>query len=219
MLVDLTRDSEAILVQQSRTNTDLQHGLMRTRMLPVGRLLPRFRRIVRQTARELGKQIRLEVKGDDIRIDRAILNRMVGPLEHILRNAVDHGVEAPEARETKQKDGEGIVRLHVSRDGPEVVIHIDDDGQGVSLDAVRSRALQRELLQPGAELSVDALLQLIFEPGFSTGRAVTQISGRGVGLDVVQNEVKQLGGSVRAESTDGTGASFVIRLPLTLAIN
>lgn len=219
MLVDLTRESETILVQQSRTNTDLQHGLMQTRMLPVGRLLPRFRRIVRQTARELGKQIRLEVQGDQIRIDRAILNRMVAPLEHILRNAVDHGVEAPEARESNHKDGEGIVCLRVARDGPEVVIHIDDDGQGVALDAVRSRALQRELLQPGAELSDDDLLQLIFEPGFSTRGSVTQISGRGVGLNVVQNEVKQLGGSVRAESTDGSGTSFVIRLPLTLAIN
>ena len=168
MLVDLTRESEAILLQQSRTNTDLQHGLMQTRMLPVGRLVPRFRRIVRQIARELGKQARLEVVGDDIRIDRAILNRMVGPLEHILRNAVDHGLEMPDERNRNDKQTEGTVRLVVSRDGPEVALRIEDDGAGVSLEAVRSRALQRELLQPGAQLGDDELLQMVFEPGFST---------------------------------------------------
>lgn len=219
MLTELTRESEGILIQQARTNTDLQHGLMQTRMLPIERLVPRFRRIVRQTARELEKQIRVEITGEDIRIDRAILNRMVGPLEHIFRNAVDHGVEAPSLRAERGKEEVALLQMDVSRDGPEVVIRIADDGNGIDLEAVRSRALQRELLQPDAQVLDDELVQIIFEPGFSTSSAVTQISGRGVGLDVVQNEVKQLGGSVHAETQPRVGATFTIRLPLTLAIN
>ncbi|MEM7406739.1 MAG: Hpt domain-containing protein [Pseudomonadota bacterium] len=218
MLDGLTRESETILVQQARTNTDLQHGLMQTRMLPFERLVPRFRRVLRQTARELGKQVRFEVDGDDIRIDRAILNRMVGPLEHIFRNAADHGIETPDDRSRTGKGEEGVVRMVVTRDGPEVELRITDDGRGVSVDAVRSRAIQRDLLAPGTQLPDAELLQIIFEPAFTTSRTVTQISGRGVGLDVVQSEVKQLGGSARVESSE-SGAAFIIRLPLTLAIN
>ena len=219
MLEGLIRESESILVQQARTNTDLQHGLMQTRMLPFDRMVPRFRRIVRQTSRELKKQVRLEIEGDDIRIDRAILNRMVGPLEHIFRNAVDHGIESEAQRIEQGKPAEACISVSISRDGPEVEIRIADDGDGVPLDAVRSRALQRELLVPGVQLPDADLLQFIFEPAFSTSRSVTQISGHGVGLDVVQNEVKQLGGSVRVESPPDSGAVFVIRLPLTLTVN
>ena len=138
MLTELTRESEGILVQQARTNTELQHGLMQTRMLPIERLVPRFRRIVRQTARELEKQIRVEITGEDIRIDRAILNRMVGPLEHIFRNAVDHGVEAPSLRAERGKEEVALLQMDVSRDGPEVVIRIADDGNGIDLEAVQS---------------------------------------------------------------------------------
>jgi chemosensory pili system protein ChpA (sensor histidine kinase/response regulator) len=219
MLTGLTRESESILIQQARTNTDLQHGLTQTRMLPFGRLIPRLRRVVRQTARELSKRARLEVTGEGIRVDRTILNRMVGSFEHLLRNAVDHGIEDVVARTHAGKPAEGVVRLDISREGAEVLLRVSDDGAGVSTDAVRRRAVERGLMGVDESRSDEELLQFIFEPAFSTRDSVTQISGRGVGLDVVQNDAKQLGGSARAQVAEGLGSEFILRLPLTLAIN
>ena len=219
MLGGLTRESETILIQQARTNTDLQYGLTQARMLPFGRLVPRLRRVVRQTARELGRRARLEVTGEDIRVDRTILNRMVGSFEHLLRNSVDHGIEDVTTRTMAGKSAEGVVRLDITREGTEMLLKVSDDGRGISVDAVRQKAIERGLLAEGRAMADAQALQFIFEPAFSTKDEITQISGRGVGLDVVQNDAKQLGGSVRVTSETGQGAEFVVRLPLTLTIN
>lgn len=215
----LARDAEDILQAQARSSAELQHGLLQTRMVPVARLLPRLRRVLRQTAAALGKAARLQVSGETIRIDRAILMPMGAALEHLLRNSVDHGIESPAARDAAGKPPQGLVRLDVRREGNEVLLELADDGAGVRVEAVRQQAIERGLLQAGTPVSADDLLQLIFAPGLSTREAVTQISGRGVGLDVVRNAVRQLGGSVHVTSAPEQGARFVLRLPLTLTVN
>jgi chemosensory pili system protein ChpA (sensor histidine kinase/response regulator) len=219
LLEDLTRDSEAILVEQSRTNADLQRGLMQTRMLPFSRQLSRFKRVVRQTARELGKRVELEIIGEDTQLDRHILNRMLAPIEHMLRNAVDHGIESAPLRAATGKSAVAVIRLSLARDGAEVVIELSDDGRGMDRAAIRARAIERGLLAPDAIIDDEAITQFALEPAVSTASEVTQISGRGVGLDVVNTEIKQLGGSLHIATEAGVGTTFTIRLPFTLAIN
>ncbi|RCX30343.1 Hpt domain-containing protein [Thioalbus denitrificans] len=218
-LAELNRDSETLLLQQSRINTELQEGLMRARMVPFSSLVPRLRRIVRQITGELGKRAELRVLGGEGEMDRSVLNRMVGPLEHLLRNAIDHGIEPPAVRQAAGKADVGTITLDVRREGGEVVLVLSDDGGGVNLDAVRATAISRGLLGEGERVGDYELMQLILESGFSTAENVTQISGRGVGLDVVNSEIKQLGGMVSIESTRGEGAAFCIRLPFTLSVN
>jgi chemosensory pili system protein ChpA (sensor histidine kinase/response regulator) len=218
-LAELNRDSETLLLQQSRINTELQEGLMRARMVPFSSLVPRLRRIVRQIAGELGKRAELRVLGGEGEMDRSVLNRMVGPLEHLLRNAIDHGIEPPAVRQAAGKADVGTITLDVRREGGEVVLVLSDDGGGVNLDAVRATAISRGLLGEGERAGDYELMQLILESGFSTAENVTQISGRGVGLDVVNSEIKQLGGMVSMESTRGEGVAFCIRLPFTLSVN
>ncbi len=218
LLEDLTRESESILVQQARINTDLQQGLMNMRLLPVARHVPRLRRIVRQTAKSLKKKVELHVRGQNEELDHTILGRIVAPLEHMLRNAVDHGIEMPRERLKQGKPETGVIHLSVSRDGAEAVIRISDDGRGLDLDAIRRKAVDRGLLSHDVRLDDDELVQFVFEQAFSTAAEVTQISGRGVGLDVVSAEVKQLGGSLQADSKSGAGTTFIIRLPTTLSV-
>ncbi|TCS43217.1 Hpt domain-containing protein [Reinekea marinisedimentorum] len=218
-LTDKTRDAETILLQQSRINTELQEGLMRTRMVPFNRLLPRLRRIVRQVSGELGKQVDFMVGNAEGEVDRSVLERMISPLEHLLRNAVDHGIEMPEVRESNGKPGKGIVRLNLSREGSEIVLRLEDDGKGLDEDAIRTKAVERGLMQEGASLNSQEIMQFILEAGFSTSDKVTQISGRGVGMDVVNSEVKQLGGSISIDSEFGRGTLFTIRLPFTVSVN
>lgn len=215
----ITREAETLLLQQARVNTDLQEGLMRTRMVQFSRILPRLRRVVRQTARELGKQVELNVAGVEGEMDRAILDRVAPSLEHMLRNAVDHGIEAAPARRAAGKAEVGAILLEFTREGSEIVITVRDDGAGVNLRAVRHKAEERGLLKPNASVSDQELLQFILESGFSTAKEVTQISGRGVGMDVVNNQVKQLGGALQISSSSGQGTTFVIRLPFTLSVN
>jgi chemosensory pili system protein ChpA (sensor histidine kinase/response regulator) len=215
---DLNRQTETLLLQQSRITTDLQDGLLRTRMVPFSTLVPRMHRLVRQTSGQLGKRAQLEVFGADSEMDRSILERMVAPLEHILRNAVSHGIESPEIRREHGKDETGRVSIYLSREGNDVLLTVSDDGGGLRLDAIRGKAIERGLLADGAIVSDDDLIQFIMEHGFSTSDVVTQISGRGVGMDVVVSEVKQLGGAVEIDSQEGRGSSFTVRLPLTLAI-
>ncbi|NLD67356.1 MAG: hybrid sensor histidine kinase/response regulator, partial [Limnobacter sp.] len=194
-LDDLTRQYETLLLQQSRVSSELQEGLMRTRMVPFDALVPRLRRVLRQAAQETGKQVQLKLDGSQGELDRNVLERMTAPLEHMLRNAVAHGVETPEQRRRSNKREEGTVRIAVRREGSEVVLEVGDDGSGLDRGAIRRRAVQRGLLREGAVLSDSDLDALIFEPGFSTADEVSRLAGRGVGMDVVASEVRQLGGS------------------------
>jgi chemosensory pili system protein ChpA (sensor histidine kinase/response regulator) len=212
-------DAQTLLLQQARVNTELQESLMRTRMVPFERLLPRLRRIVRQVAGELDKQVSFEVGNAEGEMDRSVLERMVAPLEHMLRNAVDHGLESTEQRRALGKPEEGRIELSLAHEGGDIVIDMRDDGAGVDLDAVRRKAIKRGMIEAGAEISDYELLQFILQAGFSTAEKVTQISGRGVGMDVVHAEVKQLGGSMIIDSTPGQGTRFQIRLPFTVSVN
>ncbi|MBB1608206.1 MULTISPECIES: Hpt domain-containing protein [unclassified Pseudomonas] len=213
------RDAETLLLQQARVNTELQEGLMRTRMVPFDRLVPRLRRIVRQVAGELGKQVEFIVGNAEGEMDRTVLERIVAPLEHMLRNAVDHGIESADARRAAGKPEAGSIRLELGREGGDILLSLADDGGGIRLDAVRRKAVERGLMAADAELSDHEVLQFILEAGFSTAEKLTQISGRGVGLDVVNAEVKQLGGSMSIHSETGQGTRFAIRLPFTVSVN
>ena len=218
-LAGKNRDAETLLLQQARVNTELQEGLMRTRMVPFDRLVPRLRRIVRQVAGELGKQVEFNVGNAEGEMDRTVLERIVAPLEHMLRNAVDHGIESPDARLAAGKPAIGTVTLSLGREGGDILLTLADDGGGIRLDAVRRKAIERGMMVADADLSDQEILQFILEAGFSTAEKVTQISGRGVGMDVVHSEVKQLGGSMRIESAVGEGTRFLIRLPFTVSVN
>ncbi len=218
LLDDQTRQSETLLLQQSRVSSDLQEGLMRTRMVPFDSLVPSLRRTLRQAAEELGKRTQLRVEGAQGEMDRNLLERMKAPFEHMLRNALAHGIESPEERVAAGKPAEGTVSIAVSREATEVVLKISDDGRGMDRDAIRAQAIERGLLKAGVELSDRDLFGFVLETGFSTARELTQLSGRGVGMDVVNNEIKQLGGSLAIDSVAGRGTTFSVRLPFTLAV-
>jgi len=213
------RDAETLLLQQARVNTELQEGLMRTRMVPFDRLVPRLRRIVRQVANELGKQVEFVVSNAEGEMDRTVLERIVAPLEHMLRNAVDHGIESGEARRLAGKPEVGTIRLTLGREGGDILLTLGDDGGGIRLDAVRRKAIERGLMTTDSDLTDHEVLQFILEAGFSTAEKITQISGRGVGMDVAASEVKQLGGSISIHSALGEGTHFNIRLPFTVSVN
>jgi chemosensory pili system protein ChpA (sensor histidine kinase/response regulator) len=218
-LVDRLRNADTLLLQQARINTELQEGLMRTRMVPFARLLPRLKRIVRQVGRELGKPVELEVENAEGELDRNVLERMIAPLEHMLRNAVDHGLEKPEARAERGKPHQGTITLRLSQPGGEILIEVADDGGGINVEGVRAKAIERGLLSVESDPDESEILSFIMSPGFSTAKSVTQLSGRGVGMDVVNSEVKQLGGSITVASTLGEGTVFSVRLPYTVSVS
>ncbi|KGM50836.1 hypothetical protein N792_03280, partial [Lysobacter concretionis Ko07 = DSM 16239] len=217
-LDDLTRQYETLLLQQSRVSSDLQEGLMRTRMVPFDGLLPRLRRVIRQASGELGKQVALKLDGSQGELDRNVLERMTAPLEHMLRNAIAHGLETPAERAQAGKPEEGTVRIAIRREGSEVVLEVGDDGRGLNRAAIRRRGEERGLVTSDAVLSDFALDALILEPGFSTADSVSRLAGRGVGMDVVASEVRQLGGTLDIVSQPGKGTTFILRLPQTLAV-
>ncbi|RCL28960.1 chemotaxis protein CheA [Pseudomonas sp. AFG_SD02_1510_Pfu_092] len=218
-LAQRAQEAYGLLQQQARVNSQLQEGLTATLMVPFERLVPRLQRVVRQVASELGKQVELVVGNAEGELDRSVLERMVAPLEHMLRNAVDHGLESREMRLAAGKPEQGTIHLNLLHEGADIVIEMTDDGAGVPLEAVRRKAIKRGLLDPQAQLSDHEILQFILRPGFSTAEKITQISGRGLGMDVVHEEVKQLGGSMSIESAQGKGARFLIRLPFTVSVN
>jgi len=219
ILNNLTRESETLLLQQSRVNTDLQEGLMRTRMVPFSGQAARLRRIVRQTCSELGKHADLHLNGVDTELDRSVLERIISPVEHMLRNAVAHGIESPEERKKSGKDGTGNIDFSISNEGSEIVIKIQDDGSGINLDAIRNKAISKGLITADAPVTKEMLLDMIMQSGFSTAESVNQIAGRGVGMDVVNTEIKQLGGVFNIDTVEGKGTTFSVSLPLTLAIS
>jgi len=218
MLDELTRQAETLLIQQSRVSTELQDGLLRTRMLPFDTMVPNLRRTLRQAAQEQGKHAQLYVDGAHGEMDRNLLDRIKAPFEHMLRNAIAHGIESPAERRKLGKPAEGAVRIKVAREATEVVVRVSDDGQGLNRAAIRKRGIERGMLRAETRPTDNQLLSLITQPGFSTASQVTQLAGRGVGMDVVANEIKQLGGSLSIESEEGQGTTFVLRLPFTLAV-
>jgi two-component system chemotaxis sensor kinase CheA len=205
---------------QARVLNDLQHSVMKIRMVPVDQLFRRFPRIVRDVARQCGKEVELSVRGGQTDLDKSILDAIAEPLTHLVRNAIGHGLETAEQRVQSGKRPQGTLRLAAYHQGNQVIVEVSDDGAGIDVEKVRQRALSQGLLnaEQAARLTESETLDLILQPGFSTADQVTELSGRGVGLDVVQSVLGRLKGSVQIETLRGRGTTFRLRLPLTLAI-
>jgi two-component system chemotaxis sensor kinase CheA len=198
----------------------LQSAVMRTRMQPVGKVFSRFPKVARDVARSLQKEVELEMVGAETELDRNLVEALADPLVHLVRNGIDHGVEAPALREAAGKPRTGRLRLSAQQEGDYVGIEVQDDGAGIDPERLRAKAREKGLLDPeaAARLGPEECLNLIFLPGFSTKAEVTDISGRGVGMDVVQSRIRELGGQIQIQSELGRGSRFLIRVPLTLAI-
>ncbi len=211
-------EADAALLAQARLSRDVQQQLFSIRTVPFGSLSERLYRILRQTAKELDKRANLEIRGSQVELDRSVLEKLVGPLEHLLRNALDHGLETRDARQRAGKPETGEITLNVSQQGNEIAIEIADDGSGLDLARIATKARALGVVPDDVELTEARLIECIFAPGFSTASKVTQISGRGVGMDVVRSDVAALGGRVDVASVAGKGTSFTLYLPLTLAV-
>ena len=211
-------DADAALLAQARLSRDVQQRLFAIRTVPFHSLSERLYRILRKTARELDKRANLEIHGGQTELDRSVLEKLVGPLEHLLRNALDHGIETRSARVAAGKSETGEIELTVRQVGNEIAIELSDDGHGIDFDRVRERAVAQGLLAATGEPTIHQLVEFLFDPGFTTAAEVTQISGRGIGMDVVRNEVVALGGRVDVHTQPGKGTRFNLFLPLTLAV-
>jgi two-component system chemotaxis sensor kinase CheA len=201
-----------------RITGELQEGVMRIRMVPISQIFNRFPRLVRDLSKSLNKKVNLVIEGEETELDKSVIEDLLDPIMHSVRNCIDHGIEAPEARLSAGKSEAGTVLLKASNEGNMIIIEIADDGKGIDVDAVRAKAIERGLIHPNKELTDVEAFNLIFEPGFSTAKEITNISGRGVGLDVVRRQVEKLNGTVTVSSERGKGTRFTIKLPLTLAI-
>ena len=219
LIQDLVRDADSLLVQQGRAASGLQDGLMRTRMVPFSRYVPRLSRVVRQIAQESGHRAEIRVEGAGAELDRQVVDKMLPCLEHMLRNAVIHGIESPAERTRAGKAETGVLTVALKREGSQVIIEVGDDGRGLNLEAIRARAVQRGIVRSEQILTMDQAIQLVFEPGFSTAESVTQSAGRGVGMDVVASQVRKLGGSVSLRTSPGEGTVISTRLPFSMAIS
>jgi two-component system chemotaxis sensor kinase CheA len=204
--------------QVAGVSTQLQETIMDVRMLPLRHVFERFPRLVRDLARQQGKQVELVLQGEDTRVDKAVIDEIGEPLVHLIRNAVDHGIEVPAVRARRGKSPTGTILLSAAQESNQVVITLVDDGGGIDAAEVRRRALERGLVREDEALTDREAIQLIFTEGFSTARTVTDVSGRGVGLDVVVRSMEQLNGLIEAETIPGAGTKFTLQLPLTLAI-
>jgi chemosensory pili system protein ChpA (sensor histidine kinase/response regulator) len=211
--------SEQLLQNDMRMIRQVQQDLLDTRLVAVSVLTPRLRRLARQTGAELGKQVNLEVEGEECELDRHLLQHMTTAMEHLIRNSVSHGIELPEEREKVGKSPLGNIQLSVSRDEAEIVIRYRDDGRGLNPAKLRKRGIEMGLLLEGQDVPDSELYRLILRPGFSTADSLSQIAGRGIGMDVVYSEVKSLGGSLQIDSKLGEGVEFNMRLPFTMVVN
>ncbi|GAB6136825.1 chemotaxis protein CheA [Halanaerobaculum tunisiense] len=204
----------------SKVTTELQDAVMEMRMVPISQVFNRFPRLVRDLSQELDKDINLVIEGEETELDRTIIDEIGDPLVHMIRNAIDHGIEEPEEREQAGKPREGLVRLSAFHEGNNVVIQIEDDGAGIDPEVIKEKALEKGVVDQ-AELDVmsdQEIINLIFAAGFSTAQEVSDVSGRGVGMDIVRNKIESLNGSVKIDSKLGEGSTFTIKLPLTLSI-
>lgn len=206
------------LNQLERNTRELQESVMRIRMLPISVVFQRFPRLVRDISRKLGKQVSLELHGEQTELDKTVLEKIGDPLVHLVRNAVDHGLEVPDRRVAAGKNPTGTLRLDAFHQGGNITVEVSDDGAGLNRDAIARKAIERGLIASADGLTDDQVAELIFQPGFSTAEATTDLSGRGVGMDVVRRNVNELGGSVSVQTKAGAGSVFTITLPLTLAI-
>ena len=206
------------LNQLARHTRDLQESVLGIRMLPIASVFNRLPRLVRDVSARLGKQVRLELHGAQTELDKTLLEKIADPLVHLVRNAIDHGLELPAQRHAAGKPEHGVLRLSAHHRGGSIVVQVSDDGAGLDYAAITAKAIERGLIAGADGMSEAAIAELIFNPGFSTASVTTDVSGRGVGMDVVRRNVAQLGGSVRIASTPGDGSAFTITLPLTLAI-
>lgn len=206
-------------IEQLEENTrELQEQTMRIRMLPVDNVFQRMPRLVRDLSKSLGKEVELIINGRSTEVDKTVLEKISDPLTHLVRNCLDHGVETPEARKAAGKPGAGTVEISAYHEGGSIIIQVKDDGRGLNREAILKKALANGIIDADAELSDTQIDQLIFSPGFSTAESVSDVSGRGVGMDVVKNNIEQLNGHIDVHSEDGKGSRFTIKLPLTLAI-
>lgn len=201
-----------------RITSELQEGVMRIRMVPISQIFSRFPRLVRDLSKQLDKDINLTIEGEDTELDKSVIEDLLDPLIHCVRNAIDHGVESPEIRAKAGKSTRGEVLLKASNEGNMILIEISDDGKGIDIEAVRKKAIDRGIIHPNKPLTDVEAFNLIFDAGFSTAQKITNISGRGVGLDVVKKQIEKLNGSVSVQSERGKGTRFIIKIPLTLAI-
>ncbi|MBC8087972.1 MAG: chemotaxis protein CheA [Phycisphaerae bacterium] len=209
---------EEAVAEMGRNMRDLQERVLKVRMLPVSSVFNRFPRLVRDLAVATGKQIRLEMLGEETELDKSVIERIADPLTHLIRNAADHGIEMPEVRAAAGKPAEGIIQLSACHRGGSVIIDVVDDGPGLSLERIRDKAIAQGLLNPDDVVTPEQLHAFIFRPGFSTAPVITDVSGRGVGMDVVRRNIESINGSVSIESENGRGTRFRVKLPLTLAI-
>lgn len=208
---------EAVLVM-SEMLEEVRNGIMNIRMVQVGDSLSKLRRIVTDSAKKLNKEISFEIIGGETELDKTVIEKISDPLVHMLRNSVDHGIEIPSQREEKGKNRKGNITLKAFPDAGTIVIQIIDDGAGIDKDIIFNKAVEKKIIEPNAQLSENEIFNLILAPGFSTASEVTDISGRGVGMDVVKRNIQDLRGSVDIDSKLGIGTTITVRLPLTLAI-
>lgn len=208
------------LTQLNLVTTDLQLAVMKTRMLPIKKVMAKLPRMVRDLSQKLGKQVRLELHGEETELDKSVADEIGDPLVHLVRNAIDHGIELPTERHAARKPSEGILRIAASQEGNSIVIRIQDDGKGIGLGKIKAKALSKGLISEAelAGMEPREVVNLIFLPGFSTAEKVTDVSGRGVGMDVVRTNIRKMNGTVEIESEEGKGSLITIKLPLTIAI-
>lgn len=211
-------DTQEAVATVSALVEEIRDGSLAMRMVPIGETFQRFHRVVRDMAQELGKDIRLEISGADTELDKTVVEKIADPLTHLVRNALDHGIEAADLRRQRGKPVQGVVALNAFHEAGNIVVEVHDDGGGLNRERILEKALHKELIEPDQELSDSEVFRLIFEPGFSTASSVSNLSGRGVGMDVVKRNIESLRGTVDVESSEGIGTTFRIRLPLTLAI-
>jgi two-component system chemotaxis sensor kinase CheA len=217
-LVSLAKDLSESSTLLARTTNEIQESIMKVRMVPIGQVFDRFPRMVRDLAKARHKEIRLEIAGAETDLDKTIVDEVGEPLMHLVRNCIDHGIESPEVRESRGKPRQGTIRLNAYHEGNQVIVEISDDGAGIDLARVRDRGVKMGLIAEADRLSDREIVELIFSPGFSTAKEVTDVSGRGVGMDVVKKNVLRLKGVFDVDTVPGEGTTFTIKLPLTLAI-
>jgi len=213
-------DTEMLSIAEEveRLTNELRDNTMSVRMVPIGSMFSKFRRLVRDLSADTGKEVEMTTDGAETELDKTVIDRLNDPLVHLIRNSIDHGIEAPDIREAHSKPRQGTVHLSARHSGAHVLIDIKDDGAGLNSEAIRAKAVERGLLDPGAEVSEKELFQMILAPGFSTAQKITSVSGRGVGMDVVKQNIEALRGSIEISSTKGVGTTITLKLPLTLAI-